>query len=158
LAAATLALAGTALAQNVVREGAGTRRQQLDDMELKPFPAEAWGHLSQWTGEPVQPGAGEPALIVTFASWYAPSMTGVSIAQRMPERDAEQGLKAVAGHDSRGYEDAAEVLEQRKITIPVALDAEGKFRQALKVDQDPDFYIIDRAGRLRYADIDTRSV
>src|SRR5690606_31481296 len=30
--------------------------------------------------------------------------------------------------------------------------------QALKVDQDPDFYIIDRAGRLRFADVHTNSV
>jgi len=85
-------------------------------------------------------------------------MTGLSIAQRMADRYGDQGLKVIAVHDSRGFEDAAKTLEQRKITIPVALDADGKFREALKVDQDPDFYLIDRAGRLRYADIDTRSV
>jgi hypothetical protein len=161
LAAATLGLAGLAapaLAQNVIREGAGTRRQQLDDMELKPFPYDIAVHLTQWTGEPVEVGAGEPALIVTFATWYAPSMTGLSVAQRMADSYGDQGLKVIAVHDPRGFDDAPKTLEQRKITIPVALDAEGKFREALKVDQDPDFYVVDRAGRLRYADIDTRSV
>lgn len=158
IAGAMLALGAPLMAQSVVREGAGTRRQQLDDMELKPFPAAAWGHLSEWTTDPVELEAGEPALIVTFASWYAPSMTGITIAQRMADRFGDQGLKVIAVHDSRGFEDATETLEQRKITIPVALDADGKFRDALKVDQDPDFYIIDRAGRLRYADVATQSV
>lgn len=158
IAGAMLALTAPLMAQSVVREGAGTRRQQLNDMELKPFPAGAWEHLSEWTGEPVEIGAGEPALIVTFATWYAPSMTGLTVAQRMADRYADQGLKVIAVHDPRGYEDAAETLEQRNITVPVALDADGKFRETLKVDQDPDFYIIDRAGRLRFADVATHSV
>lgn len=158
VAGAMLAIAVPLTAQDVVREGAGVRRAQLDEMELKEFPAEAWSALSEWTGEPASVEAGEVGLIVTFATWYAPSMTGASLAQRMADRYGDEGLKVVAVHDARGYDNAPEQLEQRKITIPVALDAEGKFRAALKVDQDPDFYLIDRAGRLRYADVNTRSV
>ncbi|MFG0286325.1 MAG: peroxiredoxin family protein [Phycisphaerales bacterium JB039] len=156
--AATLGAATPLLAQDVVREGAGSRREQLDKMELKDFPAAAWDALSDWRGEPAELTAGNVTLLVTFASWYQPSMTGLVVAQRLADELGDQGLTVVGVHDPRGYEDVAAQLERRKITIPVALDAEGKFRKTLMADQDPDFYVIDRAGRLRYADIATTSV
>ncbi len=35
---------------------------------------------------------------------------------------------------------------------------DGKFRTKLQIDQEPDFYLVDRAGNLRYADFETDSV
>src|SRR4030095_5940001 len=44
------------------------------------------------------------------------------------------------------------------ITFAYGVDAQNEFRKALLSTQDPDFYIVDRAGNLRYADVETASV
>jgi hypothetical protein len=44
------------------------------------------------------------------------------------------------------------------VSFAIAHDAEGKFRDALLVDNDPDYYVIDRAGQLRFADVATSSI
>jgi hypothetical protein len=43
-------------------------------------------------------------------------------------------------------------------TLLVAHDAAGEFRKGLDVDADPDFYLIDRAGQLRFADVSLEAV
>src|SRR3954470_18617576 len=61
---------------DIIREGEGARRRELDKMELKPFPAEAWSKLSDWTNGPaLTPGvtSGKVVLIVTWADWYPAS-------------------------------------------------------------------------------------
>lgn len=41
----------------------------------------------------------------------------------------------------------------RDLTWPVALDAEGETVKAFAVDSYPDYYLIDRRGNLRVADL-----
>src|SRR6185295_1366364 len=57
-----------------------------------------------------------------------------------------------------GWEGAADAAKKAGVTFRYAHDVNNGFRAALKVDADPDFYLIDRAGQLRYADIQTQSV
>lgn len=156
-------LSGPAGAQ-VVREGTGERRSALNAMELAPFPGELWSKLSGLTGggggEAIAAGAttGSVVLICTWSSWYPASLQSLTMGQRLADRYAEQGLVVVGVHHKEGWDEAAKTIEARKTTFLQAHDAEGAFRAGLKVDQDPDFYLIDRAGQLRYADIETGSV
>jgi hypothetical protein len=61
-------------------------------------------------------------------------------------------------HHERGWDAAKKPTAPAGSTMLVAHDAAGDFRKALKVDQDPDFYLVDRAGQMRYADIQIDSV
>lgn len=143
------------------REATGSRLAALTEMELRPFPAEAWSHLSAWSGEPITPAAieGKVVLIVTWSSWYPPSIReGLMLAQRLHERLAQRGLVVVGVHHPKGYEGAAAALAGHPVAFVHAHDATGAFRQALLIDNDPDFYLIDRAGHLRYADVATSAV
>lgn len=145
----------------IVREGEGPRRTQLDQMELSPFPADAWGKLSDWkNGEaPTEASTkGKVVLICTYSDWYAPAKRGFALAKRLAETYAKDGLVVVAAHHQQGWDSAAKPAAPAGATLLIAHDAESKFRDALKVDQDPDFYLIDRAGQLRLADIVTESV
>ena len=154
LVAATISSA----AADPVREGAGDRRDALDAMELKPFPAVAWTMLSDWTnGEALSPGRtdGKVVLILTWANWNPHSRGAVKAAQRIAEKHSHDDLIVVGVHDARRFNDAAKTAGAGLL---LAHDADGSFRQALRVDQDPDFYVIDRAGNLRFADIETASV
>jgi len=153
-----VALAGApAAAQGPAREGSGDRRERLDQLELTPFPSSAWSHLSDWTGGEVTPSMvdGNVVLICTWANWNPLSKNAVATAQRLAKEHAGDGLVVVGAHDRRRWDDAAKKAGEGMI---LAVDAEGKFRDMLLVDQDPDMYLIDRAGNLRYADIETGSV
>jgi hypothetical protein len=144
---------------DVVREGSGARRDTLNSMELKASPA-SWTDLGEWIGDPVTQGsvAGKPVLIVTWASWYPTSVQALSQVQRIADANASKGLVVIGVHHQQGWDSAAKAVSSRNITFPIAHDSEGKFRDALNVDNDPDFYVIDRAGQLRFADIAAGSI
>jgi thiol-disulfide isomerase/thioredoxin len=126
-------------------------------MELRPFPSDAWSNLSDWTGGEVSASttSGQVVLICTWANWNPLCKSAVSTAIRMADQHGGKGLIVVGAHDHRRWDDAAKKAGEGMI---LAVDEDGAFREALLVDQDPDFYLIDRAGNLRYADIETGSV
>lgn len=161
---AALVFVGVAMAGGpdpVAREGTGDRRARLNKMELQPFPADVWETLSQWqNGAAPTPEEtdGKVVLICTWASWYPTSVKALPLAQRLSAQFADQGLLVVGVHDPKQWDAAAAAAATSGVTFRFAHDADGKFREKLLIDQDPDFYVIDRAGQLRYADIETGSV
>jgi hypothetical protein len=160
--AAGLALSlAPALAADVTTTATGQRKADLEKMELKDFPAAAWGELSAWAnGEALTAAglSGKPVLIVTWSSWHPASLKALAIAQRMHETHGPQGLIVVGVHGPQGWDKAAEAASARKATFLLAHDAGGGFRKAIKVATDPDWYVIDRAGHLRYAAVSSSSV
>jgi hypothetical protein len=161
---APVCLVGVPLAtadSDIVREGIGERRAALDKLELTDFDRSLWSKLTDWTnGDAMTPEAAEGKVIViyTWASYLNASLGPIPMLNRLLERHAEDGLVVVGVHDDQGWDQASSVLAQRRGNFPIARDPGNAFRAALKVDQDPDFYLIDRSGRLRYADIETGSV
>jgi hypothetical protein len=147
---------------DVIREGVGERRESLRRMELAPFPAEAWSKLSDWTNGPAPTSAdfsGKPVLICTWASWHNLGARAVKVALRASEKYGKDGLIVVLAHDPEGWKEADKPKPPAEgLTVLVANDAKGEFRKAIRSDNNPDFYVIDRAGQLRYADIATESV
>ena len=70
----------------------------------------------------------------------------------------DQGLVVIGVHTTnKGPEMAAFVADQ-KITYPVAVDVENKTTSTFAVDSYPDYYLIDRAGNLRVADLQNAHV
>ena len=47
----------------------------------------------------------------------------------------------------------AAFAKEQKIGYPIAIDAEGKTVKAFHVDSFPDYYVIGRGGKLRFADL-----
>jgi hypothetical protein len=160
------ALAGLALLlpssnADIVRESTGQRRTELDRMELTAFPADAWSKLTAWSnGEAQTSGTmnGKPVLIMTFATWQPASLKAAPIAQSMLTKYGSQGLVVIGVHTKQGFDDAAATAKAKGWTFPVANDSSGEFRKAIKSDHDPECYMLDRAGHLRYAAITAASV
>jgi len=154
---------GQALGQDavVLREAVGARASELGEMELTPFDTSLWATLESWTNGPaLDPGAtdGKVVLIATLASWNPASTRMIPTIQALKTKYEGQGLLVVGVHHPQGWDSAAEKLSQRKADFLIAHDASGKFREGIKADQDPDFYLIDRAGQLRFADIRNESL
>jgi hypothetical protein len=161
--AAMLALSGGVHAQSFqpIREGDGPRRADLNRMELKPFPAEAWGKLSDWKNTSALTSAeigGKVVLILTWADYVPTSQKALDLAKRLAEAKAKDGLVVVCAHAPKGWDEANKPKAGNGAGLYLAHDAKGEFRSALKSDADPDFYVIDKAGQLRFADITTESV
>ena len=145
---------------DVIRKGEGARRQQLTAMELKPFAVANWSSLTDWTnGKAIDSAsmAGKPVLVVTWAGWRDISVKGLKIAKKVAEKYGSDGLIVVGVHAAEGWADA-EKPTAASGTFVLAHDAKGEFRKAILSDADPDFYVIDRAGQMRYARIVTESV
>lgn len=157
-------LAASAVAQQpapgVRLEGSGQHRAECDAMQLRPFDSTVWGHLTNWSGAaPTEESVKEKVvLLVTWAGWNKNTFGAVRVAEQVHKKYASEGLVTVGIHNPRDFASAAEAAGTIGITFPYAADEQGKARSALKVDGDPDFYIIDRAGNMRFADVETSSV
>lgn len=160
VAAGSLALGmGTRPDDGIIREGSGQRRATLDKMELATA-ANLWADLSDWTNGPaLTPEAtkGKVVVIGTWSSWYQVSHSSLTLMQEISDKYGND-VVVVGVHHEKGWESAKKVAEGKNVKFLLAHDAQGKVRSALEVDQDPDFYIIDRAGNMRFADVVTGSV
>lgn len=150
---------GAANALPVKYEGKGERRERLDAMQGKPFDTSLWASFSAWNGSPVTAEAtkGKVVMILSWATWYTTSQAQLKTAQELADKHKGE-LVVVGMHGSNGWDRVKDILTARGATFPTGLDKDGSIRKALDIDQDPDFYFIDRAGNLRYADIATSSV
>jgi thiol-disulfide isomerase/thioredoxin len=160
---AALLFASPLLAQDssIRLEGAGDARARMDAMSYKPFDTALLGKLSQWTGgEPLTAEAlsGKVVMFVTFSSWYKTSHEPLRTAQALQTKYADQGLIVVGVHHQKEFAKAPEIAQSHGVTFRYALDSASEFRSGLGSKQDPDFYFVDRAGRLRFADVETSSV
>lgn len=156
LLAALSALGATA--QTVVNEGTGDRRASLDAMVYNPAPTTMLLQGDEWIGAAptLADVSGRPMLVFTWAEWYRPSHAVAMLAKRLSEEFPD--LVVIGVHDDEGWEEAQTFAERRRLGFPIVRDSEGSIRAELKVDQDPDVYVFDRAGQVRYADITTESV
>lgn len=150
-----------AVDKQVAREGEGARRAKLDLRERASFDAAWWGMLSDWQNGPALSNTsiqGKPVLILTWTDYLPTANRAVSTATKMAEKYAKQGLIVVMVHPDTEWANAKKPKGGDGQTILVAKDTKGDFRKALDVDQDPDFYVIDRAGQLRFADVSLEGV
>src|SRR5204863_1210080 len=76
----------------------------------------------------------------------------------MADKFGPQGLIVLGVHGPQGWADAPKVAQERGAKFLLAHDAQGDFRNALRIDHDPEYYLVDRAGHLRYAAISSVSV
>ncbi len=162
IAAPAFSQMGSAGDDGIAREAIGERAERLKDMELEPFPASLWHAVSNnpdiWLGEALKPSDidGKVVLIGSWASWNATSTRALAAMNRLAEQHAGDGLVVLGLHHPTGWEQAP--ARAARMSFPNVHDAEGVWREKLEIDQDPDFYLIDRAGQLRYADVHTASL
>lgn len=161
VSAGFVGLAGAQAADSIVREGEGPRRAALTKLELKPFDFGAFAGLSDWkNGGAISQGVadGKPVLIVTWTDYVPASKRALTLARRLAEKHGANGLIVVAAHAPAEWASAAKPEAPKDSVFLLAHDKDGAFRKSIQSDADPDFYVIDRAGQLRFADVDTASV
>ena len=73
--------------------------------------------------------------------------------KQLADDHAEDGLVILGVHSAKGGEKMAAFVEQQDIGYVTAWDLEGKTQRAFHADSFPDYYLVDRAGVLRFADL-----
>ena len=95
--------------------------------------------------------AGKPILVVNTASQcgFTPQYTALEAVYK---KYKDKGLVVIGVCHPQGVEKMAAMAKDKGITYPVTGDKDGATNQSYKVNSYPDYYFIDRSGKLRIAD------
>tara|TARA_Y100001960_G_C14699119_1_gene840613 strand:+ start:92 stop:592 length:501 start_codon:yes stop_codon:yes gene_type:complete len=96
---------------------------------------------------------GKIVILDFWATWCGPCIASIPKTNKLRKKYADKGVVIIGICASRGGEKMKRTSEQHGIEYPVALDEEGKTISAYAVNSYPDYYIIDREGKLRWGDI-----
>lgn len=145
--------------KSISREGEGSRRAALNARERQAFDQAVWSKLSDWQNGKALTGtdtSGKVVLIVTWTDYLPTGRKASQAAVRIAEAHKDN-VVVVMAHSSQDWANAGKPKSSAG-NLLVAHDAKGEFRSAINADLDPDFYVLDRAGSLRFADITAESV
>ncbi|MBY0308163.1 MAG: TlpA family protein disulfide reductase, partial [Phycisphaerales bacterium] len=167
-AVALVGIAGLAMAAppianpEIIREGApgDARRDTLTGMELKGANVD-WSLLSEWQGgtAPTADALKEKVVVLVFwSSWQPSNKTLVNRVAQLADKTRDKGVVFVAAHNDARFDGAAKTLGDGASKMLTARDTGNKLRAALMSDGDPDIYVIDRAGNMRFADVSSDSL
>jgi len=148
------------LVTEIRREGSGDRRTQLNLRELAPFDFKSFEALSEVTGTlpTAESSAGKPIVVLTYSSWTPTSKDAVTRIAAAVAKYSQAGIIVVAAHADKRFEDGVKLIAEQKLDWVIGKDIAGKFRSAMSADSDPDMFIIDKAGQMRFADIEGDSI
>ncbi len=98
---------------------------------------------------------GKVVVVRIWATWCGACRRSVPEVKRIYEAYAPRGLVVLGIHTTHGGENAAAFVKEKGITWPVAVDVNDKTAQSLgAIRGKPDYYLVDRKGILRFADLE----
>ena len=149
-----------ALLSAALHEGDARRRSALAKFDSCPI-APALTDASQWSDVGGTSGGatslealkGKIVVLDFWATWCGPCISSVPHMNEFAREYAAKGVVVIGVCHPRGGEKLAATALSAKIEYPICLDTKGEANRAYAVDSYPDYYLIDRQGRVRGADI-----
>lgn len=147
-------------ADEFAREGSGALRAAKDALEGKAPPALT---VTGWLNTNDQPVdlkqfQGKVVLIDFWGVWCPPCRQAIPHLRELYQEKKEQGLVIIGIHTTNQGSAMADFAERAQIPYPVAVDVNNTTINAFHVDSYPDYYLIDRKGNLRFADLKNAEV
>ncbi len=134
-------------------EGDAPKRERLKDLPATPPSLEK---LTGWTdGKAINLAdlKGKVVVLDFWSTWSAPSVSSLAAKKAMYEKYKALGVEFIGVCHKQGADQAAELIKKHGMSYPMAIDSTGEVFSAYRVNGVPDYYLIDRAGKLRIADV-----
>ena len=137
-------------------EGDEARRATFKGLAMQPSPpaitSETWLNVD----EPYELGGentfGKVVMLDFWATWCGPCIASIPHTNELMEKYADEGLVIIGVCHPRGVEKMEQTVTEKGIKYPVCADADGEIIKSYVVNSFPDYYFIDRAGKLRIID------
>ncbi|MBG30286.1 MAG: hypothetical protein CMI31_09845 [Opitutae bacterium] len=129
----------------------GKTRDILNNMQGKQAPELA---LREWMNSKpldLKTLKGKIVVLDFWATWCGPCLRAVPHTNDMMKKYAKDGVVIIGVCNKRGAEKMAATVKEHDIQYAVAVD-DGT-NAAYHVKSYPDYYVIDRKGILRWADV-----
>ena len=136
---------------------ANKRRAEVDALHGKPAPELS---VKDWlNSKPLKLAdlKGKIVVLDFWATWCGPCLAAVPHTNELQRKYADRGVVFIGVCAVSGGEKMPDTVKKHKIEYPVVLDT-GDTIKAYRADSFPDYYIIDRAGQLRWGDFANRDV
>ncbi|MFZ9882403.1 MAG: TlpA family protein disulfide reductase, partial [Phycisphaerales bacterium] len=146
-----------------LREGDAARRAALAKFDLCPeapaLDASQWmNHEAHGNPSSLADLKGQIVVLDFWATWCGPCIKKIPEINALQKKYADKGVVFIGVCHKDGGDKMAATASSKGIEYPICLDAAGKSNAAYMVDGYPDFYLIDRDGRLRGADVANGSI
>ncbi len=96
---------------------------------------------------------GKVVLLDFWGTWCPPCRKLTPLMIDLANRHEDDGLVVIGVHTSRGGATASAYADEHDIPYRVAVDGDDATVKAYQVNGYPDIYLIDRQGRVAYADV-----
>ncbi len=123
--------------------------------------------LDRWTGKPIAPSIellaidgtpltlqqlrGKVVVVNFWATWCEPCVTEIPSLQQLHANLHPQGLTVLMVNYQEGPARIDKFIKAMNMTLPVVRDTDGAVARSWGARIFPASYLVDRAGRIRYA-------
>lgn len=133
-------------------EGDAAKRARLKELQDNATPPEiklrSWENSQPLTLADLK---GKIVVLDFWATWCGPCISSIPHANEIHKKYGNDVVFIGVCHPE-GAEQMRDTIKSKGIEYPVAVDGNGKAGKAYAVDGYPDYYIIDRTGKLVVAD------
>ena len=101
---------------------------------------------------------GKVVLIDFWGVWCGPCRRAIPHLKELAEKHANDDLVVIGIHTDNDADKGPDYVRDEAIRYPVAFDTNNEVIARFHVDSYPDYYLIDRSGKLRFADLSNGDV